>query len=105
MTQFCVYRNANPKSRGQYPLLLDVQSELLSTLNTRVVVPLSPLSTVKSKTLAALTPVLEAGGKRYVMLTPQLAGIAARSLGPQVADLSGQRSDIIAALDFLITGI
>lgn len=105
MAQFCVYRNVNPASRGQYPLLLDVQSDLLSDLKTRVVVPLSPLSATKSRTLAPLTPVLEVGGKRHLMLTPQLAGIATRSLGPQVADLSERRSEIIAALDFLITGI
>jgi toxin CcdB len=105
MAQFCVYRNADPRSRANYPLLLDVQSELLASLSTRVVIPLTPVSQAKSKTLATLTPVLEVDGKRHIMLTPQLAGIAARALGPRVADLSARRGEIIAALDFLITGI
>jgi hypothetical protein len=39
------------------------------------------------------------------MLTPQLAGIPARQLGPEVADLAGHRAEIIAALDLLFTGL
>jgi hypothetical protein len=35
---------------------------------------------------------------------PQLAGIAASELGAIVADVSGERSTILAALDLLITG-
>jgi toxin CcdB len=39
-----------------------------------------------------------------VMVTPQLAGIAKKQLGTQVADLSAQRNEIIAAIDLLIIG-
>jgi hypothetical protein len=34
----------------------------------------------------------------------QLAGIAKKQLGTQVADLSAQRNEIIAAIDLLIIG-
>lgn len=105
MTQFCVHRNADAKGRSEYPLLLDVQSELLSGLSTRVVVPLSPASGAKSRTLTTLTPVLEIEDRRYVMMTPQIAGVPARLLGAQVARLASRRGDILAALDLLITGI
>ncbi|MGH8711698.1 MAG: CcdB family protein, partial [Burkholderiales bacterium] len=40
MAQFDVYRNANPATRARIPYLLDVQSDLLEPLTTRVVVPL-----------------------------------------------------------------
>jgi toxin CcdB len=50
-------------------------------------------------------PEFDIAGKRYVMLTPQLAGIAKRQLGEQVADLAKCRDEMIAALDFLLTGI
>ena len=40
MPQFTVHRNPNPGSKAAYPLLLDVQSDLLADLGTRVVVPL-----------------------------------------------------------------
>jgi toxin CcdB len=105
MTQFCVHRNADVKGRAEFPLLLDVQSELLAGLNTRVVVPLSPAASARSRTLTTLTPVLEIDGKRYLMMTPQIAGVSARLLGAQVAKLASRRGDIIAALDLLITGI
>jgi toxin CcdB len=52
-----------------------------------------------------LTPVVEIAGRSYIVLTPQLAGIAKSELGPPVADLAARRDEIIAALDFLITGI
>jgi toxin CcdB len=39
------------------------------------------------------------------MLTPQLAGISRQVLGEPVADWSMHRDRIVAALDFVITGI
>jgi toxin CcdB len=105
MAQFCVYRNPNPRSKATAPLLLDVQSELLDGLNTRVVIPLCLATTMKGKLMNTLTPVFEIDGKGYALLTPQLAGIPKRHIGAKVADLSAQRFSIIAALDLLITGI
>jgi len=40
MAQFDVYLNPNPDTRKPIPYLLDVQTDLLDTLATRVVVPL-----------------------------------------------------------------
>jgi toxin CcdB len=55
--------------------------------------------------MRTLTPVLVVDDKDYLLMTPQLAGVAARDLGPPVADLSGQRPAVLAALDLLFTGI
>jgi toxin CcdB len=105
MGQFTVYRNANPDTQDAYPLLLDVQSGLLASLTTRVVVPLCPASTIAGVRMKTLMPIFDIAGQRYVMLTPQLAGIAKRQLGEPVADLTACRAEIIAALDWLLTGI
>ena len=105
MPQFAVYRNPNPETTADYPLLLDVQSDLIAELGTRVVVPLCPAEATKGKLLRTLTPVFEVAGEQYVMLTPQLAGIPVRRLGTKVADLTQHRDEIVAALDLLITGI
>ena len=105
MSQFDVYRNKDPGSRAAFPLLLDVQSELLADLATRVVIPLCPASTMKGKLLGKLTPALVVEGKSYAVLTTQLAGIAVKQLGAKTANLKSRRAEIIAALDFLITGI
>jgi toxin CcdB len=105
MAQFDIYKNKNPSSRGAFPLLLDLQADLLSDLATRVVAPLTTVAPGKSRLMGTLTPVLAVEGKRYALLTPQLAGIAAKDLGPRVTNVSAHRDDIVAALDLLITGI
>lgn len=105
MAQFTVYQNKNVQTRSAVPFLLDVQNDLLNDLETRVVVPLCPLSSVKGKPLRALTPVLEIEEEPYVMLTPQMAGIAKRELGASVTHLERYRYEIVAAIDFLVTGI
>jgi toxin CcdB len=106
MPQFAVHRNRNPETRTRFPFLLDVQSDLLSELGTRVVVPLTLATAATRRTaMQTLSPLLAVEGKDYLMVTPQLAGIAARELGPAIADVSEQRPTILAALDLLITGI
>lgn len=105
MPQFAVHKNTNAATKTAVPFLLDVQSDLIAELGTRVVVPLYTATAMQGKTLSTLTPTFEIDGKQYVMVTPQLAGIAKKQLGTQVADLSAQRNEIIAAIDLLITGI
>jgi toxin CcdB len=105
MAQFMVCRNKNPQTRSTIPFLLDVQNDLLSDLETRVVAPLCPVSVMKGKTLGTLMPVLEIEGERFVMLTPQLAGIPKSELGAPVTQAHHYHFEIIAAIDFLLTGI
>lgn len=106
MGQFTVHRNRNAATKARFPLLLDVQSDLLSELATRVVVPLTPTTAATRRTaMRTLTPVLVVEGTDYLMVTPQLAGISARELGSPIADIPEQRPTILAALDLLITGI
>jgi toxin CcdB len=105
MPQFAVYKNRNTATRRRYPLLLDVQSDLLEALSTRVVVPLSPVATARDVVMKQLTPILTIDGKEYVLLIPQLAGVSARELDQSIGNVITERAAIIAALDLLITGI
>jgi len=105
MSQFGVHRNPNPDTQAATPYLLDVQSDLIEDLGTRVVVPLCSASAMQGKLIKTLMPVIEIEGMQYAMLTPQLAGISKKQMGAKVSDLSHQRDEIIAALDLLITGI
>lgn len=105
MAQFDVYRNPNPASRSRIPYLLDVQSELLESLATRIVVPLCRPEVLGGKAAERLNPEVEIEGRRLFLLVPELAGIPRKALGERVANVAGQRRDIIAALDLLITGI
>ncbi len=51
MPQFAVHRNTNPATRSSVPFLLDVQSDLIEELGTRVVVPLYTVAAMNGKTL------------------------------------------------------
>ena len=104
MPQFAVHRNKNPHSKATFPFLVDVQSDLLDELNTRVVIPLTKAAGLARKPLSHLTPTLSFDGDAYLLMTPQLAGIARADLGPQAGSLLEQREKIMAALDFLLTG-
>ena len=105
MAQFDVYRNANPATRARIPYLLDVQSDLLDPLATRVVAPLCKPELLMGKLAERLNPVFEVEGIKMAMLTPELAGVSRKILGERVGNLSSERQSIIAALDLLITGI
>lgn len=104
MPQFTVHENINQHTRDTYPYLLDVQSDLLEGLNTRVVIPLCNSSIVGKKPIDNLSPQFEIQGSSFTLLTPQLAGIAISDLGPAIDSLSEHRFEIINALDFLFTG-
>lgn len=104
MGQFGICANTDNETKNEYPFLLDVQSPLLEDIDTRMVIPLVLMSNRKYKAITKLTPIIEVKGKEYIALTPQLAGIPKRLLGPEIANISSIRFDIIAAIDLLITG-
>ena len=104
MAQFTVYRNKSPRSKTTFPFLVDVQSDLLDQLETRVVIPLTRVSGLANAPLVHLTPTLTFDGETYVLMTPQLAGVARTDLGPPAGSLAEERQTIVAAIDFLVTG-
>ena len=104
MAQFDVYINPNPATRELIPYLLDVQTDLLDSLATRVIVPLVVAEQV-GKAAKQLNPQFQINSIAVTMSTPELAGVDNRSLGEKVASLKAKRDEIIAALDLLFTGI
>jgi toxin CcdB len=105
MPQFSVYKNKNAKTRSTYPYLVDVQSDLLSDLGTRVVVPLAKRTASAKKPIKNLMPVVSVDGQEFVMMVQLLAGVGKGELGTPVASAGQHRGEVVAALDFLITGI
>jgi toxin CcdB len=101
MAQFDVYRN--PRG-GNYALLLDVQSELLSRLATRIVVPMMAVKRYGAKPITRLNPTARIAGSEYVLVVQELAAIPASELRDRAASLHARRAEIIAALDLLLTG-
>lgn len=104
MAQWTVYRNRNTETASEVPFLVDVQSDLLGQLGTRVVIPLYRQGGASLQPITRLTLEVEIEGEVCLLMTPQLAGIALRELGAPVVSLHDHRSEIVAALDLLITG-
>lgn len=105
MAQFTVYRNRNPGTKGEYPLLLDIQTDLLDELATRVVIPLTRAAGLVRRPIRHLMPVVVVDGEEYVAITQDLAGTHKSSLGARVTSVAEQRDAIMAALDFLASGV
>lgn len=105
MAQFDVYQNPSRHTRVAYPYLLDIQSPIIADISTRIVIPLGRLQSFKNQSMNKLTPEIEYDGEKLLLLVPQLASIPAKTLKHPVGSLSHFRSEIIAAIDFAITGI
>ena len=104
MAQFTIYANANAQTKQLYPYLLELQSNLLNELATCMVAPLALLSQHSQLAITRLTPVISVAGEDYLVQTMQLSAIARKQLGKAVSDASANNHEIIAAIDFLISG-
>ena len=105
MAQFDVYSNPNKQSKNSYPYILDVQHTLLASIATHIVIPLGNASTFKLEELAGLTPQVTFDGMNLLILTPQISSMPAEALKQPIGSLAHLRSEIVAAIDFSITGI
>lgn len=98
MARFDVHRN--PAGSG---FLLDCQADILSSLNTRLVVPLLPRDEAP-RASERLNPFVEVEGETLVMMTHFAASIPERAMGERVASLEEEHDLIINAFDMLLTG-
>lgn len=104
MAQFDVHRNP-AASKSRVPFLLDVQADLLQGLATRVVIPLVKPAAIGNKPIRGLHFEVEVQGHRLIALGSELAAIPAKALGPRVGSLSGKRTEIVRAIDIIISGV
>ena len=105
MRQFDVYANPSKATRSAYPFIVDIQSNIISEIATRIVVPLGRKAGFKDEGMRRLTPTVTYEGEQLLLLVPQIASMPARALKNPIGSLSHLREEIIAALDFAITGI
>lgn len=104
MARFDVY--INPSSHANTtPYLLDVQSDLLDGLDSRLVIPLRSLKYFPKVLLSTrLTPVLIIKGDDFLLETPKMGAVPQRVLKSPVTSFALEQDQIIAALDFLFHG-
>lgn len=98
MPQYDLY--PSPAGRG---FLLDVQSDLLGALNTRVVVPLLPEDEAPVPA-RRLNPIFDIAGVRHVMATQFMSAIQTRHLAAPSGSLADKTDEITAAIDMLTHG-
>ena len=105
MAQFDVYQNPSRNTSSRFPYLVDIQSPVISEISTRIVVPLGHKKHFKGGCMSNLTPEIVYEGETLLLLIPQVASIPSNALKNPVGSLIHYRDEIIAALDFAITGI
>lgn len=81
MSQFSLYKNNGTSTSTACPYFVDVQSELLDTLNTRLVIQLTPTELLEKKVLSHLCTVIHTDEGDFVILTHQMASVPTKILG------------------------
>ncbi len=104
MARFDVYANTGSHA-DTTPYLLDVQSDLLDGLDSRMVIPLRSLEHFpKIRLPARLTPVFTIEGTDCLLETPKMGAVPLRVLKSPVTSLAQAQEQITVALDFLFQG-
>lgn len=100
MAQFDVYKNENELTNKRVPYLLDIQNDILDSINTRVVIPL-----VKEiKDFKGLTNEFIIEDTKVYLTTSQLGTVHKNELKTKIQSLENQKEDIKNSIDFLIYG-
>ena len=99
MARFDVYSSNAPENG----YLLDVQADLLSRLNTSMVVPLQALDRAP-RPAERLNPVFDILGQPFVMVTQFMAAVPRSELKRPLLSLDRDSFTILAAIDFLHQG-
>ena len=104
MARFDVYANPG-RHANTTPYLLDVQSDLLDGLDSRMVIPLRSVKHFPKVTVPnRLTPVLRINDDDFLLETPKMGAVPQRVLKSPVVSLAEAQSQIIDAVDFLFQG-
>ena len=91
--------------RDQYPFVVNIQSELLGSLATRMVVPLAVTGLADKDLPRRLCPVLVVRGQSLMLVPFEAAPLAKRLLKARVASVKDRAYDIVSAMDAVLSGI
>jgi len=105
MSQYTLYKNENRNTKKSYPFFVNVQSDLLDDLNSRIVIPLSPLKMLNDNNVKKLCPIIEIENESFVVLTHQMTSVPKSILKKESISLESYRYEILGAIDLLLTGI
>ena len=103
--QFDVYANPSARMREQYPYVVDIQSDLLASLATRMVMPLAVTALDAGALPRSLSPMLDVRGQKLMLVPFEAAPLDKRLLKGRIASVRERASDIVVAMDAVLGGI
>ena len=89
--------------RREYPFVIELQSDLLVSLDMCVIAPLRRLELITP--IRRLNPVFDVQGIKVVLVPTEIVGIRRNLLARPVGSLAAEHHAITAALDLMLTGI
>lgn len=103
--QYDVYPNPSPRMRDLYPCVVDVQSDLLRSLPTRMVIPLAVTHLSPGSLPSRLCPLFTVAGQRLMLVPFEAAPLDQRLLKKKLTSLRERSHDIVAAMDAVVSGV
>ena len=104
MAQFDILKNLNKASKADVPYIMDIQSNSVSIIGTRIVVPLRYTKNNLDKLISKIHVSIEVDNKEYIAFISEMAAILSGLIGSAIANGNSKRTEIIAAIDLLFTG-
>ena len=105
MAQFDIYANPHHPSRQSVPYLVDIQSDLIDQLSTRLVMPLSRVGASQARLPLNLCLAVEIDNEPLSLLAHMAAPVSARLLKKPLGSLLHRASEVSAAMDAVISGV
>lgn len=104
VAQYDVYPNPSHSAQQGVPMVVVVQSDLLESLSTRLVIPLATAEFADS-TPEQLCPRITVQGQGLRALAHLAAPLPARQLKKQIDNIALQANVLVAALDMVLSGV
>ncbi len=105
MAQFDVYLNPQPAARARFPFVVQVQSDFLDKLPTRLVVPLSVVGLSVDQLPSDLTPVFYILGQRLALMPHLAAPLPKILLKKPVEHLPEAALTVAKCFDAVLSGL
>lgn len=103
--QFDVYPNPSSRMRDVYPFVVDLQSDVLGGLPTRLVAPLSRSRVPADQVPRRLSPVFDVNGESLMLVAFEAAPLDKRLLRKKVSSLKDGANAVVAAMDAVLSGV
>ena len=103
--QYDIYDNPGSRMRDIYPYVVDIQSNLLGSLATRMVIPPAVATVAPHAVPRQLCPLIAVRGKRLTLMPFEAAPLDKRLLKTRVASAKDSASAIVAAMDAMMSGV